>query len=672
MCGIAGFIQRDSRLSERELRDLVHPMTETLRRRGPDGSGEWVDPQAGVALGHRRLAIIDLTPAGAQPMVSACGRFVITYNGEVYNFPEMRSELSSLGHRFHGHSDTEVVLAALAEWGIEPALRRMTGMFAFALWDRHSRSLTLARDRVGKKPLYYGWCGKTFLFGSELKSLASHPSFAPELDLDALGLFIQYSWIPAPYCIYKRLHKLLPGTLATIDPKASGTDVQPTPYWSARATLEQAQRSPFTGSVDEATHILHGLLTRAVTRRLVADVPLGALLSGGVDSSVVVALMQAAATRPVKTFTVGFREPAFNEAGHARSVAAHLGTDHTELFVTPEDGLKVIPDLPSIYDEPFADPSQIPTYLISTLTRQHVTVALSGDGGDELFAGYKRYRSCHAYGRILRWIPQPLKEGAAAVLRRIDSARWASLGAQDDADSAHRPQEARAFANLARIADRLVAKDPYDLLARHHARCRIPSQFVPAASPLTTLLTDPSRRPSFSGSLLGMRYLDFAEYLPDGVLVKVDRASMAASLEVRCPLLDPEILELAWRLPGTMLMDRRGGKRILRNLLSRYVPGQLSERPKAGFGVPVRDWLRGPLREWAEDLLDEKRLDEQGHFQVQAVRLAWRQHLTGFKNHEGLLWSLLMFQAWHRASNRRAFAPSPSPLSLGERARVTG
>ncbi len=657
MCGIAGFIQRAGQLGEGALRDRVRRMADTLRHRGPDGSGEWVDHRVGVALGHRRLAIIDLTPAGAQPMVSACGRFVMTYNGEVYNFPELRSELESRGHRFHGHSDTEVVLATIAEWGIEPGLQRLHGMFAFALWDTKARTLTLARDRVGKKPLYYGWLGNTFLFGSELKALASHPSFVPELDLDVLGLFIQYSWIPAPYCIYKQVHKLQPGTLATIDPTNPCDDVPSKAYWSSRDALEQGKRTPFMGSPDEAMEILHAALTRAVTRRMVADVPLGALLSGGVDSSLVVALMQALATRPVKTFTVAFREPAFNEAGHARAVAEHLGTDHTELSVTPEDGLRVIPDLPTVYDEPFADPSQIPTYLISSLTRQHVTVALSGDGGDELFAGYKRYRSCETYGQILRWIPQVFKEGTAAVLRGVDSARWAFVGAQGDADSANRTQAAKAFANLERIANRVIARDSQDLLARHHARGQIPSQFVAAAGPLSTLLTDPSRRPSLSDPLLGMRYLDFAEYLPDGVLVKVDRASMACGLEVRCPFLDSEIVELAWRLPKAMLMDRRGGKRILRNLLSRYVPGELSERPKAGFGVPLGDWLRGPLREWAEDLLEEKRLVEQGLFQAHAVRLAWRQHLTRFRDHEGLLWSLLMFQAWSRAQDQREPGP---------------
>ncbi len=665
MCGIAGFIERAGQLGDGPLRDRVHRMADTLRHRGPDGCGEWVDPQAGVALGHRRLAIIDLTPAGAQPMVSACGRFVMTYNGEVYNFTELRRELESFGHRFRGQSDTEVVLAALAAWGIEPALRRMNGMFALALWDRQARTLTLARDRVGKKPLYYGWCGNTFLFASELKALAPHPSFVPELDLDALGLFLQYSWIPAPYCIYKRLHKLLPGTYLTVDPACRGGEVAPQAFWSARDVVSSGERAPLVRSLDEAADILQASLAQAVTRRMVADVPLGALLSGGVDSSLVVSLMQAASDRPVKTFTVGFREASFNEADHAQAVARHLGTDHTELYVTPEDGLRVIPDLPAIYDEPFADPSQVPTCLISALTRQHVTVALSGDGGDDLFAGYKRYRSSATYGRVLRWFPKLVKEGAAALLRRFDSARWAWVGAQGGLDKGQPIEKAQpgSFENLERIANRMIAMDPQDLLARHHARCRTPSDFVPAAAPLSTLLTDPSRRPSFSEPVIGMRFLDFSEYLPDGVLVKVDRASMAAGLEVRCPFLDSQVVELAWRLPNAMLMDRSGGKRILREVLSRYVPRQLFERPKRGFGAPVGDWLRGPLREWAEDLLDEKQLSDQGLFHPRAVRLTWQQHVTGFRNQEHLLWSLLMFQAWSRA--RAPQYPGP-----GDRSRI--
>ncbi len=665
MCGITGFIENAVHLGEAPLRDRVRRMAETLRHRGPDGSGEWVDPQAGIALGHRRLAIIDLTPAGAQPMRSACGRFVMTYNGEVYNFRELRLELESMGHEFRGQSDTEVVLAAFAAWGIESALRRLNGMFALALWDKQTRTLTLARDRVGKKPLYYGWGGQTFLFGSELKALRSHPSFVPELDLDALGLFLQYSWIPAPYCIYKHLYKLLPGTYLTIAPQSQPGDAAPKAYWSAHDVVSSGERAPLVRSIDEAADILHASLTQAVTRRMVADVPLGALLSGGVDSSLVVALMQGASHQPVKTFTVGFTEASFNEADHAQAVARHLGTDHTELYVTPEDGLRVIPDLPAIYDEPFADPSQVPTCLISALTRQHVTVALSGDGGDELFAGYKRYRSSATYGRVLRWFPQLVKEGAAALLRTFDSARWALADAQVGLDHAQRvePAQPGSFENLERIANRMVAKDPQDLLARHHARCRTPRKFVPAAAPLSTLLTDPSRRPSFSDPVIGMRFLDFSEYLPDGVLVKVDRASMATGLEVRCPFLDSQVVELAWRLPKTMLMDRSGGKRILREVLSQYVPRQLFERPKTGFGAPVGDWLRGPLREWAEDLLDEKHLHDQGLFHAQAVRLTWQQHVTGFRNQADLLWSLLMFQAWLRARDDQ----HPGP---GDRNRI--
>jgi asparagine synthase (glutamine-hydrolysing) len=649
MCGIAGFLETTPTREESGLRELVGRMTETLHHRGPDGSGIWVDPRAGIALGHRRLAIIDLTLAGAQPMASACGRFVITYNGEVYNFLELRQGLESRGYRFRGHSDTEVVLEAIAEWGIESALQRLNGMYAFALWDRESRTLTLARDRAGKKPLYYGWCGRTFLFGSELKALRAHPDFQGDLDSDALGLFIQYSWIPAPFSIFRKVRKLEAGSFLTIAPSGPGASASPRVYWSARDVIEHAEREPFTGSFEEATEALHSLLTQAVRRRMIADVDLGALLSGGVDSSTIVSLMQSTSTARVKTFSIGFHEPKFNEAEHAKAIARHLGTDHTELYVTSNDSLDVIPDLPTIYDEPFADPSQIPTYLISKLVRRTVTVALSGDGGDELFAGYKRYRSClRYYGNVLRWIPGLVKQSVAGLIEAVDRAGWAVFVLRNGTEPAQGLKLRAPGTNLKRTALRMRASSPVDLLARHHVRCRDATEFVPTAKPVPTLLTDQSRWPVLSDPVLGMMYLNFADYLPEDVLAKVDRASMAVGLEVRCPLLDRNVIEFAWSLPAGMRFGPDGGKPILRSLLSRYVPRELTERPKMGFGVPVGAWIQGPLREWAEDLLDENLLTKHGLLRPDMVRLTWLQHLAGYRNHGSLLWNLLMFQAWLR------------------------
>ncbi len=646
MCGIAGLMMRDPGLAEASLREQMRRMTGTLRHRGPDGSGVWIDRPTGVALGHRRLAILDLTPSGAQPMVSGCGRFVLTYNGEVYNFQELRRELTLLGHRFRGQSDTEVVLAAIAEWGIESTVQRLNGMFAFGVWDREASTLTLARDRVGKKPLYYGWFEDVFLFGSELKALRSHPSFVPDIDADALGLLIQYSWISAPYSIFKRVLKLPAGTLLRVSATGAWNAATPTPYWSARDLAERADGDPFQGSFEEAGRVLHSLLTDSVRRRMVADVDLGAFLSGGVDSTTVVALMQAASSQPVKTFTVGFHEPRFNEADHALAIARHLGTDHTELYVTAKESIDVIPELPTIYDEPLADPSQIPTFLISRLARTKVTVALSGDGGDELFAGYKRYLSCRKYGKVLRWIPGFLARQAASLLGTLDRAVWTAVGARRLAGPFDRLEGGRPGVNLDRIASRLGATGPEELLARRHAGCQDPREYLPASRLLPTTLTDRARWARVSESVRGMMYLDFMTFLPDDVLTKVDRASMAVGLEVRCPFLDPQVIEFAWRLPRAMWIGESGGKRIVRTILERYCPPALTDRPKMGFGVPIGEWVRGPLREWAEDLLAEKRLVEQGFFRPEAVRQIWLQHLSGWRNREGLLWSILMFQAW--------------------------
>jgi asparagine synthase (glutamine-hydrolysing) len=633
VCGIAGFLVRGEGFAAAELEPSVARMAETLRHRGPDSSGAWVDAAAGIALGHRRLAIVDLTPDGAQPMVSACGRFVITFNGEIYNFRELRRDLEAQGARFRGRSDTEVLLEAIARWGAEEALRRANGMLALAVWDRRDRVLGLARDRLGKKPLYWGRFGDGIFFASELKALRAHPRFRGEIDRDALAHLVRYSYVPAPASIFRGVHKLEPGTWLRI-PAAPGAPLPAaSAFWSAREAAERGARERFPGDVREAESALHDLLADAVERRMISDVPLGALLSGGIDSPTVVALMQQRSASPVRTFTIGFREKTFDEAAPARAVAAHLGTDHTELTVTPRDALEVIPRLPVLYDEPFADTSQIPTYLVARMARGYVTVALSGDGGDELFAGYRRYFRCLARWRWLARAPAGLRRGAARVLSGAAAAAW-PLGAP------------AAVGRLGRVGEQLGAASLEDLFVRASARCPNVGRFVPGSASPDGLLHTPERWAELDEPLERMMYLDLAGNLPEDILTKVDRASMGVSLEVRCPLLDHRVVELAWRFPPDWKARGGEGKWILRRVLERYVPRALFDRPKQGFGVPLAAWLRGPLREWAEGLLDPQRLRGEGYLDASAVREVWSQHLAGWRDHRLLLWNLLSFEAW--------------------------
>jgi asparagine synthase (glutamine-hydrolysing) len=651
MCGIAGLF-RPGGGDGSMLTGYATRMTQALAHRGPDASGIWTNAPAGVAFGHRRLSILDLSEAGAQPMRSECGRFAVTFNGEIYNHLDIRSELEVAGAapNWRGHSDTETLLYAVRKWGVEAALQRLIGMFAFALWDAQHQTLTLCRDRFGEKPLYYGWCGRDLVFASELKALATHPEWSPSLDRAALTAFMRYSYIPAPASIWIGTQKL-PSASFVIFPSSAlpGSMPLPVPYWSLREEVAAAQ-SARIGDETEAAEELQRLLSVAIKRQCLSDVPLGAFLSGGIDSSTIVALMQAQATQPVRTFTIGFAEGAFDEAADARKVAAHLGTSHTELYVDPKTAMDVIPRLPQMYDEPFADSSQIPTHLVSVLARQHVTVALSGDAGDELFGGYNR----HVWGSNLNArfgrMPAPLRHALSQILGAISPepagtvARWA------------RPLLPSRFnvrrtgdqvAKLARIVGSTSLDQMYQLL------CSIdndPSKTVLEGQEIASWSTNEMDEISVALDPLDrMTLADSLSYLTDDILQKVDRAAMAVGLETRVPFLDKDVVEFATKIPPDMKVRAGRGKWLVRQLLYRHVPASLVDRPKAGFSIPLDDWLRGPLKSWANDLLSPARLQLQNLFNVKLVGRMVDEHMSGRRNHGNWLWNVLMAQAWHDA-----------------------
>lgn len=630
MCGIAGAWAPHPD-HDAVLHALGARMGAAIAHRGPDDAGTWTDADNGLVLAHRRLSILDLSPLGHQPMASADGRWQLTYNGEVYNHAALRAELAALGHGFRGHSDTEVLVAAIAQWGVPGALERCNGMFAFAAWDTRDRALWLARDRVGKKPLYYGWSGDgSFVFGSELAALRAHPALGLEVDPDALALLLRLDYIPAPHAILRGVYKLAAGSVLRLDAARLGAGASghvpardQQRWWDARARQEAAIARGFDGDEAAATDAFDTLLREATALRMEADVPLGAFLSGGTDSSLVTALMQAQSPRPVRSFSIGFDNAVHDESAHAAAVARHLGTDHTELHVDGHAALDLVPSMPRVFDEPFADSSQLPTALLCALTRRHVTVALSGDGGDELFFGYGRYARALRNQRANARVPGPL--------RRL-------LGRERG--------EAARLGGLAAFRAALAADDLQGAARQRVQRWRDPESVVIGARRLATAYDDPSALPRTGTPGDALMALDFACYLPEDILTKVDRASMAVSLEARAPLLDWRVAEFAWSLPMSMKWREGRLKHLPKCLLARYLPATLVERPKSGFGAPVGDWLRGPLRDWAEAQLDERRLREEGHFHPAPVRAIWQAFLRGERKWHTHLWGVLMFQAW--------------------------
>lgn len=628
MCGITGFINFRKDADDSNLRAIALKMAGTLSHRGPDGDGAWADANSGVALGHRRLAIIDLSQTGHQPMASASGRYIISFNGEIYNFIPLKGRLAGKGHVFKGESDTEVLLAAIEEWGIAQALQEINGMFAFAVWDRKENTLVLARDRVGKKPLYYGWIGNTFLFGSELKSLRAHPDFNAEIDRDALAAYTRHNYIPAPWSIYKGIFKLPAATFLLI-PADGKKEEKPVRYWGIRAIAEAGCKNPLSLSDGDAIQKLDDVLGQAVRQRMVADVPLGCFLSSGIDSSLIAAMMQKCSSSPVKTFSIGFIESSFDESKDARKIANHLGTDHTEFTVTASEMQAVIPSLPQMFDEPFADSSQIPAWYVAKLARQHVTAALTGDGGDESFGGYDRYQTAKHIAPPLFLIPQLLRGALSTTLGKMP-----------------------ATGKMRKFFEIMDANDPDDFYHLMISYWKEKDHILVKGTEPLYALNDPVQLPRMEDYVSRMMCRDTLSYLPDDVLVKVDRASMAASLEARSPLIDKNVIEYAWSLPMPMKIRNGERKWILRRALERYIPREMFDRPKQGFCIPVGKWLRGPLYEWAESLLAEDRLNREGFFAAPLIRRRWEEHVSGKDDWSYHLWGILMYQAWYESWNK--------------------
>lgn len=642
MCGIAGFFEFARQIPADAGLALAESMANAIRHRGPDDGGTWSDAAHGVFLAHRRLSIVDLSAAGHQPMASVSGRYVIVFNGEVYNHGEIRKQLSGVAWR--GNSDTEVMLAAIEQWGLEAALQHFVGMFAFALWDRETASLTLVRDRFGEKPLYWGQFGSTLLFGSELNAMKQHPAFVGVVSRDALAGYMTYGYLPGSASIYQQVQKLQPGFMRVFQADGSSRGQV---YWSTVDAALSGRTNEFDGDDTEAANQLEQLITNSVRQQLLADVPVGAFLSGGVDSSTIVALAQAHSRTPVKTFTIGFEEEGYNEAVYAEQVAKHLGTEHTELYVSHQDALNVIPDLPDLYDEPFADSSQIPTFLVSKLARSRVAVSLSGDAGDELFCGYNRYKVADRLWRRSRQLPGAVRHLAAAGLNAVPIGGWDGVGAvarklkPGAGIPVHLGDKLHKFARVLGVAGDSASL--YESLLEQWPGV---DGLVKGARPVNRLTADTHSWRSDLDMNHRMMLLDTVSYLTDDILVKVDRAAMGVSLESRVPLLDHRIYEFAWRLPMTMKVRDGQGKWLLRQVLYRYVPRELIERPKVGFAVPIGIWLRGPLKDWAANLLEPTRLNCEGYLDTVRITKMWDEHQRGQRNWQHPLWCVLMFQAW--------------------------
>ncbi|XOB99854.1 asparagine synthase (glutamine-hydrolyzing) [Pseudomonadota bacterium DY0742] len=622
MCGLAGFYSKNADSCE-----PIEAMASSITARGPDSLGIWKDECSKLFMGHRRLSVLDISLSGHQPMQSACGKYIIVFNGEIYNHLCLREKLerSSLAPVWRGHSDTETLLACFSAWGVEKSLQATVGMFAIALWDCEEKILTLARDRMGEKPLYWGWQDDVLLFGSELKALKVHPAFKAVIDRDALALLLRHNYIPAPYSIYKGIEKLRAGHYVHIrlDGVGTFTPAQPKAYWQMNDAVEAGLANQFVGTDQQAVNALEQQLMHSIGEQMLADVPLGAFLSGGIDSSTIVALMQKQSSSPVRTFTIGFDEAGYNEAEHAKAVARYLGTDQTELYIRSEDALAVIPKLPHIYCEPFADSSQIPTFLVSQMAKQHVTVALSGDAGDELFGGYNPYQYAPRFWSLISSLPLPLRKLTAQAMLGLPTP-----------------------AKLHKLLDVLATSSREDFYRTLVSHWKHPEQLVIGASEPATMLNMPQAWPATDCFEHWMMAMDAQTYMADDILVKLDRAAMANSLETRAPMLDHRVVELAWRMPLNLKIRDGKGKWLLREVLYRHVPRELIERPKKGFSIPLATWLRGPLRDWANSLLDEGRLKQEGYFRAEPIREKWQEHITGTRDNSRLLWSILMFQAW--------------------------
>ena len=655
MCGIAGVF---GSLRKEELDMCAHKMSVALTHRGPDDFGIWSDEKSGIAFGHRRLSVVDLSLAGHQPMISPCGNFSVIFNGEIYNHLQLREKLNDSTYKqsWRGHSDTETLVSAFSQWGIKKTLGQLVGMFAIAVWDIKNKKLYLIRDRFGEKPLYYGWSNGVFLFGSELKALQAYKNFNNIVDRNALSLYMQYMYVPSPYSIFKDVYKLDPGCILQIDNDginkppsrimssafcAKGVSIK---QWYSLSNIAEKSQHNLIKDKHESVELLEKALTESIQSQLISDVSLGAFLSGGIDSSIIVSLMQSISMNPVKTFTIGFEDSLFNEAIYAKDVAKHLGTEHHELYVTASDAIRVIPDLPILYDEPFADSSQIPTYLVSKLARENVTVSLSGDGGDELFGGYNRYLWGERVWSKLKWMPPVVRQTLGAIIQKLPVSTLDTVGhllpnrykVTTMGDKAHRMAHRLNIVNTIDDMYRSLVTEGFNEESMVYS-----DGFI-----LKTKLDEPSIAVGIDGSAQRMMLWDALTYLPDDILTKVDRAAMGVSLETRVPFLDHRVAEIAWRMPLDIKINNGVGKWPVRQVLYKYVPKKLVERPKAGFSIPVGQWMRDPLREWADDLLDESRMQSQGYFNHKLVRKIWDQHLNGSYDWTSKLWAILMFNAW--------------------------